>query len=327
MTAFLTDVAEPAGMSYGRHASLTILWLTIGNSVRDRTVLLLALMFMAMVLLSAYLGWSATSTVHAIYTKAVLALQADGRPVPPDPVNQASPLAMLRNMTTYVSLLGALVAIVLGHQMINEDRHSGVFPLIASRPHSRLSYALGKIGALTLTLFVLLFIAAATNALTMLILPGPAPSAAEWLGFLSFYAVSAVFLLFFGLLAMTSAGFARSDTMGLLVPLTAWLALTFVLPQITSNINPMAALNPVKAMVPPPDGWFFALAGPLLAPVSLTSTYRDLSATILGFAPADSASLGKAAGFASLVIADLGVVVASALGLLRLDPTRSETDE
>jgi ABC-type transport system involved in multi-copper enzyme maturation permease subunit len=327
MTACLTDMAAPADMTRSRHASLTILWLTIGNAVRDRTVLVLALMFMAMVLLSAYLGWSATSTVHAIYTKAVIALQADGRPVPADPVNQASPLAMLRNMTTYVSLLGALVAIVLGHQMINEDRRLGVFPLIASRPNGRLSYALGKIGALMLTLSVLLLVAAATNAVTMLILPGSAPSAAEWLGFLGFYAISAVFLLIFGLLAMTSAGFARSDTMGVLFPVTVWLALTFVLPQITSNINPMAALNPVKAMVPPPDGWFFTLTGPLLAPVSLTSTYRDLSATILGFAPADSASLGKAAGFASLVVANLCVGLAAAFSLFRLDPTRSETDE
>ncbi len=308
-------------------ASFTIARLTVRNAIADRTVLWLTFLFMAMVLLSAYLGWTATATIHIIYTKAAEVLAAAGRPVPPDPVSLASPLGMLRNMTTYVSLLGALVAIVLAHQMITEDRRSGVFSLIASRPNSRTSYTLGKVGALILTLLALLCAAAATNALTILILPGAAPTAADWLGFAEFYTISALFLLFFGLVALSCASFTQSETLGLLIPVTLWLALTFVLPQVASNINPMAALNPVKAMVPPPEGWFFSIAGPLIAPFSITSTYRDLSATILGFAPADSASLGLTGGIVSLVIANLFAGLAATFGLAHLDATRSDLDE
>lgn len=308
-------------------AMRTIATATIRNAVRDRTVVWLALMFMAMVLLSAYLGWSATNTINQIYTKASLALQAEGLAVPPNPVNEASPLAMLRNMTTYVSLLGALVAIVLGHQMIIEDRKSGVFPLLASRPIGRVTYALGKMIALVVMLTSLLLIAALTNAVTLSLLPAFPPTTEDWIAFLSFYALSGLFLMVFGWIAMSSASLFRSETMGLLVPVTIWLTLTFVLPQITSNINPMAALNPVKAMVPPPGGWFFALTGPALAPISLTSTYRDLAASILGFAPADSAALGTAAGLSSLIVANFLLAAAASFGVLRLDPTRSQTDE
>ncbi|MDW5317576.1 ABC transporter permease [Rhizobium sp. PL01] len=305
----------------------TIARATISNAVRDRTVVWLALMFMAMVLLSAYLGWSATNTINQIYTKATIALQADGLAIPPNPVNETSPLAMLRNMTTYVSLLGALVAIVLGHQIIVEDRKSGVFPLLASRPISRVAYALGKMLALVVMLTCILLIAALTNAITLLILPALPPTTEDWIAFLSFYALSALLLTVFGWIAMSSASLFRSETMGLLVPVTVWLTLTFVLPQITSNINPMAALNPVKAMVPPPGGWFFALTGPALAPVSLISTYRDLAASILGFAPADSAALGTVAGLSSLFVANILLAAAACFGVLRLDPTRSQTDE
>ncbi len=308
-------------------AMKTIATATIRNAIRDRTVVWLALMFMAMVLLSASLGWSATDTINQIYTKASLALQADGLAVPPNPVNETSPLALLRNMTTYVSLLGALVAIVLGHQIIIEDRKSGVFPLLASRPISRVTYALGKMIALVVMLTSLLLIAAVTNAITLLLLPALPPTTEDWIAFLLFYALSGLFLMVFGWLAMSTASLFRSETMGLLVPVTLWLTLTFVLPQITSNINPMAALNPVKAMVPPPGGWFFALTGPALAPVSLTSTYRDIAASLLGFAPADSAALGTAAGLSSLIIANFSLAAAACFGVLRLDPTRSQTDE
>jgi ABC-type transport system involved in multi-copper enzyme maturation permease subunit len=299
----------------------------VRNAVLDRTVIWLAALFMVMVLMSAYLGWSATATTNEIYAQASVALKAEGRPVPPNPTINDSPLAMLRNMTTYMSLLGALVAIVLGHQMIIDDRRSGVFPLLASRPFSRMSYAAAKLLALFLTLLGLLVVAALTNALTMLVLAGARTTAADWLGLLAFYGISGLYLLLFGLGAMAAAALFRSETMALLVPITVWMALLFILPQVAANINPMAALNPVKAMVAPPGGAFFAAAGPLLAPVSFTSTYRDLTATILGFAPADIAGLGTAGGMLSLVIADVVLAFATVFSLLRLDPTRSDTSE
>ena len=122
---------------------------TLRVALRDRTVLWLALLFLAMVVLSAYLGWSATNTVNHIYTQALPMLRATGLPVPPNPLADMPPLAMLRNMTTYISLLGALVAIVMGFQIIAEDLRSGVFPLIASRPLHRAAYAGGKMLALS----------------------------------------------------------------------------------------------------------------------------------------------------------------------------------
>ncbi len=297
------------------------------NALRDRTFAWLAAMFLAMVLISAYLGWAATSTTNDIYAHAVAALKAEGRPAPPNPIFGDSPLAMLRNMTTYMSLLGALVAIVLGHQLVMDDRRAGVFPLLASRPFARIWLALGKLCALAALLLGLLTLAAAANALTMALLPGLAPTLADWGGLAAFYAVSALYLLMFGLAAMAAAAAFRSETMALLAPITAWLALLFILPQITANINPMAALNPVKAMVAPPGGAFFAIVGPLLGPVSLTSAYRDLSAAILGFAPADLAGLGKLGGLSSIVLADLTFAAAAAFALVRLDPTRSGVDE
>mgnify|MGYP000226861783 CR=1 FL=1 len=49
---------------------------TLRVALRDRTVLWLALLFLAMVVLSAYLGWSATNTVNHIYTQALPMLRA-----------------------------------------------------------------------------------------------------------------------------------------------------------------------------------------------------------------------------------------------------------
>lgn len=60
---------------------------------------LLAALFVALVLVSAYLGWSATSTVNAIYAKSAVFLAAAGKPVPSNPVLDISPLSLMRNMS------------------------------------------------------------------------------------------------------------------------------------------------------------------------------------------------------------------------------------
>lgn len=300
---------------------------TLRVAVRDRTVLWLALLFLGMVVLSAYLGWSATNTVNHIYVQALPMLRATGSPVPPNPIADMPPLAMLRNMTTYISLLGALVAIVMGFQIIAEDLRSGVFPLIASRPVHRKAYAAGKIFALLVSMASLLGIAAAGTAITVVLIPGNSMSSADWVSLLEFHSVSWLYLCAFGLIAMGSAAWSRSESVALLVPVTVWLVLTFVFPQLSANINPMAALNPVKAMVAPPASAFFDFAGPVLAPFSLVGAYRDVAATLLGFAPADPASLGMKGGLAIISATNLIFGALTMTALSRLNGTPSNIDE
>lgn len=300
---------------------------TLRVAFRDRTVIWLALLFMSLVLISAYLGWSATDTVNQIYVKAIPLFQLDGRPMPPNPTADMPALSMLRNMTTYISLLGALVAIVLGFQVISEDLRSGVFPLISSRPISRRHYALGKMLALFLSVTGLVVLAAMMTALTLLLMPSVHLATSDWIALLQFYSVSVLFLSAFGFMAIASAAWSRSESVGLLVPVTVWLVLTFVFPQLSANINPMAALNPVKAMVAPPAGAFFDITGAILAPISLVSAYRDVAATTLGFAPADKSSLGMAGGLILLVSANFLFGFFAITALSNISGTRSNSDE
>ncbi len=59
-----------------------------------------------------------------------------------------SPLSLMRNMSVYVALIGALSASSSAIVMVGLDRKAGVLPLIGIRPLGRNAYASGKIGAL-----------------------------------------------------------------------------------------------------------------------------------------------------------------------------------
>lgn len=273
--------------------------------VRQHTVTAIAVLFLLLVLFSAYLGWSATHTVDAIYQSASVYLKAHGQPVPPNPVLQTSPLGLLRNMATYVSLMGALAALVVGHQLIAADRKAGVLQLLGTRPLDHTNYAMGKLGALLLVLLGLIGFGALVSAGTFAILPAFHLTMNDWLHLIGFYAISYLYMSAFGLLALAFAARARTETVGLLIPLVAWLSFTFILPQITSNTDPVAALNPVSALANPPQSLFFNVAGALLEPFSLAETYRIASAQLLHFLPPDFHSRAVVPPIASLIAANL----------------------
>ena len=291
---------------------------------RDRTVALLAGMFFVMVLISAYLGWSATDTVNAIYAQAVPALKAQALPVPPNPVGDMPALSLFRNMVTYVALLGALAALVLGHQSVASDRKSGALPLLFSRPISRAGLAVGKITSLVILVAALLLIAAVINVITMLVLPGLVVTGAVWLGLIKFYAISALYMLALGLLGAVCATVFKTESMALLIPVTAWLALTFILPQVTANIGPMAALNPVSANLVPPTGTFFATTAALLGPFSIAESYRYLAASVLEIATGAGTTTTTIGALTSLITANFVLAAAFIFSISRFDGSRSD---
>ncbi|GAB4387315.1 ABC transporter permease [Albidovulum sp.] len=281
MTALATH-AMPPDRAVARQSLLYIF--------RERTVALLAALFVVLVMVSAYLGWSATSTVNSIYNDAVVWLTAQGQPVPPNPVHDISPLSLMRNMSIYVSLIGALAAIVIGYQLIAADRKSGVVPLIGARPLERGEYLRGKIAALMAANGALMGVAAVIATATFLILPQVSLSAAGWGKLFLFFGLAYGYMVMFGLVALGMAARSRSESVGLLVPVTVWLTVTFILPSLTGNIHPTAAINPISALAPPPDTTFFHWSGWLIGPFSVAESFKWLAAGLLDYLPATAVS-------------------------------------
>lgn len=271
--------------------------------LRERTVALLAALFVALVLISAWLGWQATETVNRIYLDAASFLRSSGQPVPTNPVLDISPLSLLRNMAVYVALIGALSAIVIGNRLVGLDRKAGVLPLIGVRPLGRASYAAGKIAALLALIVLLAMISGAIAAVTLLLLPVVALSGSQWVQLLGFIVVSALYMGIFGLVGLAAGAYARSETVGLLLPVTLWLTLTFVFPQLTANLNPTAAINPISALAAPPDVQFFNWAGVLLGPFSLADSYKFTAAALLDYLPQGIASPSPVPPVADLILA------------------------
>ena len=130
-------------------------------------------------------------------------------------------------------------------------------------------------------------------------------------------------MLAFGLLGALCAARFATESMALLVPVTAWLALTFILPQVTANIGPMAALNPVSANLVPPSSAFFAATSAVLGPLSIAESYRYLAASVLEIASGAGTATTAGGALASLSLANLALAAAFIVSINRLDASRS----
>ena len=311
----------------GSSGAIQIAISSLRSSFRDSTILLLTILFLAMVLLSAWLGWSATRTINEIYAEAVKFMTAQGTAIPPNPVSEGSALSLLRNMSIYFALLGALVALVFGHLVVATDRKSGVIPIIASRPISMSSYAVGKILAIVVAISGLTIFAALVNVVTLLILPGLVLAPDTWIRLTEFYFVSALYMTAFGFLAALCAIEVRSESLALLLPVTIWLVLTFVLQQVTANISPYAALNPLSVTAALPSGPFFAFTDKILGPLSLAEAYRSLSMEFLQFSPDHLPHRGVFASMVTMIVFNVVLATGFTIAARFFDASRSDYNE
>ena len=294
--------------------------------MRERTVGLLAVMFVVLVLISAWLGWQATATVNRIYLDAAAFLADSGQPVPSNPVLAISPLSLMRNMAVYVSLIGALAAIVIGNRLIALDRKAGVLALIGIRPLPRHAYAAGKIAALAVMIAGLTTVAAVVSILTFVALPAVSVTSAQWLQLGGFFSVSGLYMMIFGLIALAAGAMVRSESVGLLIPVTIWLTATFIAPQLTQNLNPTAAINPISALAAPPDTAFFHLMGQVLGSISLADAYKFAAANLLDLLPAGIISPAFIPPMGVLGLATLGALLFTARALTAIPMAQGEYD-
>lgn len=291
---------------------------------RQRLFLVALSILMLMTALAGLIGYSSQQTVNRVYRIAAGLLAAQGKPVPDNPVTLKPTLSLLTNMAIYVPMIGALVALVLGHLSLVDDEASGIGRLIFSRGIDRASYVAGRVIGAGVLLAVICAACLGLSSVSLVVVHQSLPSVGETLRLVTFYALSWVYLLAFALVGMITVLLARRRSMALLSALAVWLVVTFALPQLTSGVRPVASLNPVAPAVSTSAAFFHATA--LLHPASLAELYKSASAEVLQVAPAVS-SASLAGQVVPLLVALLGAVVLTGWLVRRHDYSRSGVDE
>ena len=290
---------------------------------RQRVFLALLATLLTMTALAGVLGWSSHQTIVRVYDEAVKLLGSTGKPAPPNPFLLKPTLSLLANMVVYIPLIGALLALILGHLSIVDDETNGTGRLVFSRQITRTSYVLGKIASAAAVLAVVLAASLLVSVASLLVVNHTI--AVGDLGRLGlFYALSWLYLMVFALIGMVTVLMTRRRSIALLSAMGAWLVITFVIPQFTSGLRPTQSLNPISD--PASTSQTFFKITSKLRPYSIVEQYKEASGRILQTASAES--VGQTI---QRILPIAGLVIVLALVIVRLvqrhDFSRSANSE
>jgi ABC-type transport system involved in multi-copper enzyme maturation permease subunit len=260
-------------------------------------------MLLTMTALAGVLGWLSHQTITRVYDEAVRMLASEGKPAPPNPFLLKPKLSLLSNMVVYIPLLGALLALVLGHLSVAEDEEQGIGRLIFSRPITRTGYLTGRLAGSALVLTAVLAVGLLVSALSLGLIDGSVPAGSDLGRIVLFYGLSWLYLMVFVLIGMVTVLVTQRRSLGLLAALGAWLVITFAVPQFTSGLHPSASLNPIVAPVGTTQTFFRITAA--LRPLSVVEQYKEASGRILATAASESAwhTAGRMLPIAGLLVA------------------------
>jgi ABC-type transport system involved in multi-copper enzyme maturation permease subunit len=253
--------------------------------LEDKTFILILLIFLFMSLVSSYISWSSQHIVLQVYDEASRLVMQTGNPLPPNPFASVPPLAIMKNMIIYIVLIGALLAIALGHIIAVNDRRAGVTRILFSKPFSKFDFFTGKILATTGTLIIALFLSLIASTISVALIREM--SLSLFSNIIAFYILSFVYLAGFAYLGIFFGLHAKNSSMAILLPLLVWIVITFALPEFGSALYPTSSLNPVL-----PDTTI--LNSPVLTtfhsiayPFSISEQFKEAAVSILGLPVTD----------------------------------------
>jgi ABC-type transport system involved in multi-copper enzyme maturation permease subunit len=235
--------------------------------------------------LAGILGWASHQTIIGVYDESVKLLAARGLGAPPNPFLLKPVLSLLSNMVVYVTMIGALVALVLGHLTVAEDDTTGIGRLVFSRRLTRPQYAAGKIAAAGLVLGASMLACAVVSVTALLLVNRVFPSVGD-IGRLGlFFGFSWLYLMLFALIGMVTLLMTGRRSLGLLSAMGVWLVVTFAVPQFTSGLRPSQSLNPIIDPISTSQTFFKVTSR--ARPFSISEQFKEASARMIRTAPAE----------------------------------------
>jgi ABC-2 type transport system permease protein len=243
---------------------------------RERLPMIMLVVFVGMVSVSSFIGWLTNSTVSAVWEQT----RAAGLTQAGNPFADVSPLYYARNTVIYVVLIGALMAIIVGVTSAMRDRKARTVDLVLTRPVSMRTHFAGKILGIAIGFAAVLALVTAITWISIAIITHGPLGFGDTARIVGMFALTEILLLAFAVVGMLSGIYARQETTALLVPISLWSIVAFVLPQVGTSQNPVSLLNPVPSVVAP--GGAFDALNTIVRPLSVTEQFKTAGGLILG---------------------------------------------
>ena len=205
-------------------------------SRKDRYFRLILIFLLSMTVFAAILGALQVHQQMTAYTSSVELLKSMGKvQLPPPPV--LNPLGASKDFVNYTSMIGALLAILVGWNSVRNEKKGGTINLILSRPVFRDNLISGKFAGTAAVLLIISSVSFLAVYLLIQLLTGFGMSAGETGRMFAYFGAVWLYLLVFSSLAQLITISVSDEHSALLITIIFWLVFTFLLPQIGDTMD------------------------------------------------------------------------------------------
>lgn len=201
---------------------------------RNRLFVITAALFLIMSILSVYIGSTTKHAEMRLYHEIVANLTAQGETALPSPP-EIYRLTILANLSEYVGIIGAILAIILGYNSLIEEKQSGGLKLLLSRPVYRDRLISGKLLGGAAVIGLLLALAFLFNLLLLIVVGGVFPTMGEIGRLLDFIVMAFAYMMIFFTFSMFLSVKLNSAPQVFLISMMLWVIVSFVIPQMAET--------------------------------------------------------------------------------------------
>ncbi len=256
------------------------------TAYKDKVFIMIVLLFLLMSIASVYIGSTTKNAELKAYQDIVSVIQSEGGALPAAP--EIFPLAILKNIITYITMIGAVLAIFLGFDSFSSERENGTLKLLLSKPVYRDQLITGKLLGAGVIIGGILIVTLLFNLTLFIVTTGLLPGVNEILRLVIFFFLAFVYMMSFYIVTLYVSIRTQDRTSGFLIMMVLWVFISFVIPQLADTQKNFAyALNSIASTVTQipsdtalsktieyfsPAVQFSNVSGDLLQTVSATAT-------------------------------------------------------
>lgn len=135
-----------------------------------------------------------------------------------------------------IAILISLLALVFSYDAITREREDGTMKLTFTGQVSRISFLMGKLLGLLLTLLPILLFCYLLACLIIVVNPEISFSASDWGGLLLLLLTSVIYMLVFLLLGMFISSRVTHSSSSIIISLLCWIWFLFLMPNIATYL-------------------------------------------------------------------------------------------
>lgn len=144
-----------------------------------------------------------------------------------------------------IAILISLLALVFSYDAITREREDGTMKLTLTRQVSRISFLMGKLVGLLLTLLPILLFCYLLACLIIVVNPEISFSVSDWSGVLLLFLTSVIYMLVFLLLGMFISSRVTHSSSSIIISLLCWIWFLFLMPNIATYLSQSISKAPL----------------------------------------------------------------------------------